>query len=227
MKTLEQIAEAAGVTRAAIYKRFQNYGLSVNQLKAEKQGKIKVYGEDIERLIILMFQPDTGVESLVERNGKTKGGETQDLQGLEGCFSVESLVERNGEKSTKIIPDGGTVERSVESLVEMKEAKIQELQGLAASLEVERKAAESGKETAETRAAAAEEKAAAAEARAERAEAQAEALLHQVDKLTDAIRAAEAIQAAQLAKLPAPPPEGNKGGFFRRLRNRIKGGKEA
>ena len=179
LKTLEQIAEAAGVTKAAIYKRFQSYGLSFNQIKAEKQGRVKVYGDNVFRLIILMFQPEA-------ENGK-----------------VESLVENK---------------------VAEQEAQIQELQGLAANLEVETKAANELKVRAEERAAAAEEKAAAEAARAERAEAQIEVLLQQVDKLTDAIRAAEAVQAAQLARLPAPPPERKKGGLFGRLRNRIKGG---
>lgn len=172
MKTLEQIAEAAGVTKAAIYKRFQSYGLTFNQVKAEKQGRTKVYSEDVERLIILMFQPEAKVESLVENK------------------------------------------------VTEHEAKIQELQGTAANLQVENKAANQLKE-------AAEKAAAAAEARAERAEAQNEALLQQIDKLTDAIRAAEAVQAAQMAKLAAPPPEEKKGGLFERLRRRLKGGKEA
>lgn len=188
MKTLEQIAEAAGVTKAAIYKRFQSYGLTFNQIKAEKQGRAKVYGDDVERLIILMFQPD-------EKNGK-----------------VESSVERNGKEQ---------------------EAKIQELQGIVENLQVERKAAEELKEKAEARATAAEEKAKAAEekagaetARAERAEAQAEALLQQVDKLTDAIRAAEAVQAAQLARLPAATQEKEKGGIFDRIKRRIRGGEK-
>lgn len=224
MKTLEQIAEAAGVTKAAIYKRFQNYGLSVNQLKAEKQGKLKVYGEDIERLILLMFQPGAEVEFSVEKNGKTKEEKIQEFQEVEGTFSVENSVEKSREKSVKIIPDNGTVESLVEKSVEMKDARIQELQGIAENLEVEKKAAEAGKEAAELRAASAEEKAAAAEARAERAEAQAETLLRQIDKLTDTIRAAEAVQAAQLARLPAPSTDGEKGGVFKWLRNRLRGG---
>ena len=162
MKTLDQIAEAAGVTKAAIYKRFQSYGLSVNELKAEKQGRAKVYGEDIERLIILMFQPTKEVESLVES-------------------SVDSADSELEEKINR--------------------------------LEVERNEEKAGKERAE-------ERAAAAEARAERAEAQTEMLLSQIDKLTDAIRAAEAIQAAQLtqiARLPTPEAKNTKPGFFERL----------
>ena len=171
MKTLDQIAEAAGVTRAAIYKRFQSYGLSVTSLRGEKQGRSTVYGDEVERLIILMFQPDA---------------------------------------------ESGKVDNSVDNKVTEQEAKIQELQGLVANLEVDSKAAKEVTEKAEARAA-------AAEARAEKAEAQNELLLQQIDKLTDAIRAAEAVQAAQLARLPAPPPE-KKGGLFGRLRNRLKGG---
>jgi len=178
LRTLEQIAEEVGVTKAAIYKRFQSYGLSFNQIKAEKQGRTKVYDDNVFRLIQLMFQPEPKVES------------------------------------------------SVENKVNFGEAETQENQGLEASLEVERKALYELKVKAEARADAAEEKAAAEAARAERAEARAEVLLQQVDKLTDAIRAAEAVQAAQLARLPAPPPEREKGGLFGRLRNRIKGGKE-
>ena len=87
------------------------------------------------------------------------------------------------------------------------------------NLQVENKAANQLKE-------AAEKAAAVAEARAERAEAQNEALLQQIDKLTDAIRAAEAVQAAQMAKLAAPPPEEKKGGLLEWLRRRLKGGKE-
>ena len=181
MRTLEQIAEAAGVTKAAIYKRFQSYGLSFNQIKAEKQGRTKLYDDNVYRLIILMFQPDA---------------------------------------------ENGKVESSVENKVTDRGVETQDFQGFAANLEVEIKAANELKDKAEARAAAAEEKAAAEAARAERAEAQAEVLLQQVDKLTDAIRAAEAVQAAQLARLPAPPPEGEKGGLFGRLRNRIKGGKK-
>lgn len=90
MKTLEQIAEAAGVTKAAIYKRFQSYGLSVNQLKAEKQGKSKVYGEDIERLIILMFQQSAKVESMVEESGKEAEARAQELQEIANKLEVES-----------------------------------------------------------------------------------------------------------------------------------------
>ena len=168
MKTLEQIAEAAGVTKAAIYKRFQGYGLSVNQLKAEKRGKSKVYGEDIERLIILMFQQEQEVDNKVETS-RTEEAE-----------------------------------------------KIKELQSIAEKLEVESKAAKEAKERAEERAAAAEE-------RAERAEARTDTLLQQIDKLTDAIRAAEAVQAAQITRLPPPDGE-NRGGFFERLRKRLKGG---
>lgn len=171
MKTLDQIAEAAGVTKAAIYKRFQSYGLSVNELKAEKQGRAKVYGEDIERLIILMFQPTKEVESLVESSADSADSE------------LEEKINR---------------------------------------LEVERNEEKAGKERAE-------ERAAAAEARAERAEAQTEMLLSQIDKLTDAIRAAEAIQAAQLtqiARLPTPEAKNTKPGFFERLRARLKAGKQ-
>jgi len=94
MKTLDQIAEAAGVTKAAIYKRFQSYGLSVNELKAEKQGRAKVYGEDIERLIILMFQPTKEVESLVESSVDSADSELEEkINRLE--------VERNEEKAGK------------------------------------------------------------------------------------------------------------------------------
>lgn len=169
MKTLDQIAEAAGVTKAAIYKRFQGYGLSVNQLKAERRGKTKVFGEDIERLIILMFQPETEVDRTVKIS-KTEEAE-----------------------------------------------KIKDLQDIAERLEVENKAAKEEIERAG-------ERAEAAEARAERAEARTDALLQQIDKLTDAIRAAEAVQAAQIARLPPPDGE-NKGGFFERLRKRLKGEK--
>lgn len=162
MKTIEQIAQAAGVTKAAIYKRFQSYGLSVNQLKAQKQGRAKVYGDDIERLIILMFQPDAEVDRTVDSSGNES------------------------------------------------EARVKELQGLAANLEVESKQAKADKERAE--------------ARAERAEAREAKLLEQIDKLTDAIRAAEAVQAAQAAQL-ARLPEGSGGGFMKRLKAAFTGGK--
>lgn len=174
MKTLDQIAEAAGVTKAAIYKRFQSYGLSVNELKAEKQGRAKVYRDDIEQLILLMFQPTRKVET------------------------------------------------SVDIMVLELEGKIEELQRVTRILEVERNEAKAEKEKAE-------ERAETAEARAERAEAQTEMLLKQIDKLTDAIRAAEAVQAAQMAqfaRLPASEVGSSKPGLFERLRARLKGGKK-
>lgn len=209
MKTLDQIAEAAGVTRAAIYKRFQSYGLSVTSLKGEKQGRATVYGEEVERLIVLMFQPEASGYSSVDSNGNTNEAKVQELQGVGGCQTV-----------TEVVTDA--VDSSVDKTVTELRAKVQELQGIVTNLEVDNKAAKAVTERAE-------EKAAAETARAERAEAQADALLQQVDKLTDAIRAAEAIQAAQtaqLARLPAPTEDGrSRGGFFQRLRNRLKGGK--
>lgn len=90
MKTMEQIAQAAGITKAAIYKRFQSYGLSVNQLKAEKQGRAKVYGDDIERLIILMFQPEGEVERSVDSTREKLEAEIKELQGLKANLEVES-----------------------------------------------------------------------------------------------------------------------------------------
>ena len=209
MKTLDQIAEAAGVTRAAIYKRFQSYGLSVTSLKGEKQGRATVYGEDVERLIVLMFQPEASGYSSVDSNGYTNAAKSQEIQGFQA-----------GQQVTEAVTDA--VDSSVDNTVTELRAKVQELQGLVANLEVDNKAAKVVTERAE-------EKAAEERARAERAEAQAETLLQQIDKLADAIRAAEAIQAAQaaqIARLPAPPPERQKGsGFFERLRNRLKGGK--
>lgn len=141
MKTIEQIAESLGITKAAIYKRFASYGLSVNQLKGEKVGRSKVYGDNIEQLIRAMFQP------------------------------------------------AAEVEMKVDTTAEELSAKIAELQGICEGLQVETMEAKAGKE--------------AAEARAERAEAQNDLLLMQIDKLTDTIRAAEAIQAAQVAQLKA------------------------
>lgn len=90
MKTMEQIAQAAGITKAAIYKRFQSYGLSVNQLKAEKQGRTKVYGDDIERLIILMFQPEAEVERTVDSTREKLELEIKELQRLKACLEVEN-----------------------------------------------------------------------------------------------------------------------------------------
>ena len=210
MKTLDQIAEAAGVTRAAIYKRFQSYGLSVTSLKGEKQGRATVYREDVERLIVLMFQPEASGYSSVDNNGNTNTAKSQETQG----FS-------EGQTVTEVVTD--TVDSSVDRTVTELREKVQELQGIVTNLEVDNKAAKAVTERAEAQAA-------AETARAERAEAQADALLQQVDKLTDAIRAAEAIQAAQaaqIARLPAPPAERqNRGGLFERLRNRLKGGKK-
>lgn len=207
MKTLDQIAEAAGVTRAAIYKRFQNYGLSVTSLKGEKQGRSTVYGEDIERLIVLMFQPEASGYNSVDNNRNNNRAKVQELQGLEGCGEVTKAVTSDVD---------GSVDKTVTELM----AKVQELQGIVARLEVDNKEAKAVTDRAE-------EKAAAETARAERAEAQAEALLAQIDKLTDTIRAAEAIQAAQLARLPSPQQEPRSGGgMFRNLISRIKGGKK-
>jgi len=141
MKSIEQIADSLGITKAAIYKRFASYGLSVNQLNGEKVGRTKVYGDNVEQLIRAMFQPAAEVET--------------------------------------------TVDTRAEELA----AKVQELQGLCDGLQVETTAAKAEKEKAE--------------ARAERAEAQNDLLLMQIDKLTDTIRAAEAIQAAQVAQLKA------------------------
>ena len=99
MKTLEQIANAAGVTKAAIYKRFQSYGLSVNQLKAEKQGKSKVYSDDIEQLIILMFKPDGIVENSVDTSGNTSNAEIKELQGLAEKLEVEKKAAEEGKQA--------------------------------------------------------------------------------------------------------------------------------
>ena len=150
MKSIEQIADSLGITKAAIYKRFASYGLSVNQLKGEKVGRSKVYGDNIEQLIRAMFQPAAEVET--------------------------------------------TVDTTAEDL----SAKVAELQEVCSGLQVETKAAIAGKE--------------AAEARAERAEAQNDLLLMQIDKLTDTIRAAEAIQAAQVAQLQAAGGRGRNSG---------------
>lgn len=141
MKSIEQIADSLGITKAAIYKRFASYGLSVNQLKGEKNGRTKVYADNVEQLIRAMFQP------------------------------------------------AAEVDISVDTTAEELNAKIAELQGICSGLQVETTAAKAEKE--------------AAEARAQRAEAQNDLLLLQIDKLTDTIRAAEAIQAAQVAQLKA------------------------
>lgn len=193
MKTMDQIAEAAGVTKSAIYKRFQSYGLSVTSLKGEKQGRATVYGEEVERLIFLMFQPAPGVESKVESLEQSTEAKIKELQRVEAPPAVESL-------------ENFQVESKVENKVNAQRAKIEELQGLVENLQVENKAAKLEKDQAE--------------ARAERAEAQADALLQQIDKLTDTIRAAEAIQAAQLTRLPAP----QRAGLFSRFIDRIRGG---
>lgn len=141
MKSIEQIADSLGITKAAIYKRFASYGLSVNLLKGEKVGRTRVYGDNIEQLIRAMFQP------------------------------------------------AATVDTSVDTSIDELNAKIAELQEVCSGLQVEISAAKAEKQ--------------AAEARAERAEAQNDLLLMQIDKLTDTIRAAEAIQAAQVAQLQA------------------------
>ena len=216
MKTLEQIAKAAGVTRAAIYKRFQSYGLSVTSLKGEKQGKTILYGDNIEKLILFMFQPENG-------NGKseTETIKTQENQGLNGSETVTG----NGNKPEIDVyengPDSEKTEegyRTVENTVTEQEKRIQELKALLAKMEGDASAAKEVTENAEKRAA-------EAEARADRAEARNELLLSQIDKLTDAIRAAEAIQASQLAKL-MPAAEQKTGGMFARLREKFRNGKE-
>lgn len=81
------------------------------------------------------------------------------------------------------------VDTSVDTTVEELNAKIAELQGVCSGLRVEVTTIKTEKE--------------AIEARAQRAETQNDLLLLQIDKLTDTIRAAEAIQAAQVAQLKA------------------------
>ena len=166
MKSIEQIADSLGITKAAIYKRFASYGLSVNQLKGEKVGRSKVYGDNVEQLIRAMFQP------------------------------------------------AGEVETTVDTTAEELSAKIEELQGINDGLKVEASAAKLEKEKAE--------------ARAERAEAQNDLLLMQIDKLTDTIRAAEAIQAAQVAQLKAAEgQQRQRWQPFKRLRARFAKGENA
>lgn len=157
MKSIEQIAASLGITKGAIYRRFTSYGLSVNQLKGEKKGRTKVYGDNTEQLIRAMFKPTA------------------------------------------------TVETTVDTMTDELNAKIAELQGKYDGLQVEFKALEQEKQKAE--------------ARAERAETQIDLLLMQIDKLTDALRAAEAIQAAQVAQLnAADEQQGQRWRPFKRLR---------
>ena len=153
MKTLDQIAEAAGVTRAAIYKRFQSYGLSVNQLHSEKRGRVTVYGENVERLIILMFRNDAEVTKAVDNDENSKDQKIEELQGKIDALQV-------------------TIE-------DLKASK-------------------------------------------ERAEAQADLLLQQNDKLTDTVRAVEAIRAAELTRLQAAQPPAERRGLLARLFGRSK-----
>ena len=97
MKSIEQIAESLGITKAAIYKRFASYGLSVNQLKGEKNGRTKVYGDNVEQLIRAMFQPAATVETSVDTTAEELSAKIAELQGLYDGLQVEA-TEAKAEK---------------------------------------------------------------------------------------------------------------------------------
>lgn len=95
MKTLDQVANELNVSRAAIYKKFENYGLSVTNLRNEKQGKTKVYDEEVVRLIHFMFQPVTDTETkaidTIVTEEVTENEKNQDIYS-----KISKLQEQNG-----------------------------------------------------------------------------------------------------------------------------------
>lgn len=183
MKTIDQITEELGISRATVYRRFRYYGLSVADLKGKKQGRTMVYNDDACQIIAFICSLGESCDNSRDSNANTeqdgKPLETEETQGENGAETCDRTRDSNAKTSE-------TAET---------EAKIKE----------------------------AEARAAAETARAERAEAQNAVLLQTIDKLTDAIRAAEAVQAAQLARLPAPAEEKNRGGLLGWWRNRTQG----
>lgn len=101
MKSIEQIADSLGITKAAIYKRFASYGLSVNQLNGEKNGRTKVYGDNIEQLIRAMFQPAAKVETSVETNTDELNAKIADLQALCDGLRVELTAAKEGKEAAE------------------------------------------------------------------------------------------------------------------------------
>lgn len=158
MKTLSQIAEEAGVTPGAIYKKFAVYGLTVETLRCQKNGKSKLYDADVEQLIRFLISNNSS------NIGAAGDGQSAEIERLREALQTAEADAR---------------------------AKSEEAQ----------------------RAAAAAEK---AEARMEREETRVDDLLEQVNKLTDALRAAEAIQAAQAQQVLKLTDGSGVGGFFAR-----------
>ena len=99
--TKEQIADSLGITKAAIYKRFASYGLSVNQLKGEKVGRSKVYGDNIEQLIRAMFQPAAEVETTVDTTAEDLRAKVAELQEVCSGLQVETKAAIAGKEAAE------------------------------------------------------------------------------------------------------------------------------
>lgn len=164
MKTIEQIAEERGVSRTIIYNRLKDYGVSLDALRCTQDKRRKLYGEEVERLIIILLNRREDESALI-RTAEEKA-EAAEARAAE----AEKAAEKQREINEKL------------------KATAEEM------LEKERERADR-----------AEAEKAEAKATAEKAEARVDMMHGQIDKLTDAIKAAEIVQAAQVEKLRRLP----------------------
>lgn len=188
MKTLSQIAEEAGVTPGAIYKKFAAYGLTVETLRCQKNGKSKLYDADVEQLIRFL------------------------ISGVSGAFGVSQSAENVANKLEKMRNENDELSSKINDFSEKLKENEAENERLREALRIAEADARAKSEEAQRAAAAAEK----AEARMEREETRVDDLLEQVNKLTDALRAAEAIQAAQAQQVLKLTDGSGVVGFFAR-----------